>query len=250
MSHQLCRKTSNSENLVGRFFGESEVISFNSSSSQGNGRIWNLRCKCGQEYQATTTILNKGRKHHCGCLRNFPMPGKVYGNGIIIKEEGRTKRGEKLWLMQCKCDKQYTAHTSVLINGNTKSCGCLRLERFGVPLGLEVNYTWYKCYIKSARERKLEFNLTIQDIVDLFAEQQGVCALTGRKLILPTTSKLYRSNKYTASIDRINNDLGYTKENIQIIHKELNMVKWILSNDDFIKLCKEVTDYAKSTTIS
>ena len=43
-----------------------------------------------------------------------------------------------------------------------------------------------------------------------------------------------------ASIDRMNNNLGYTKDNIQWIHKDANKMKSDYNNEYFIELCKEV----------
>ena len=42
------------------------------------------------------------------------------------------------------------------------------------------------------------------------------------------------------SIDRINSDIGYIEGNIQIVHKDINRIKWDLSDKDFYKLCKAV----------
>ena len=38
-----------------------------------------------------------------------------------------TKR--KLWKCRCECGNEITANTSNLLNGNTRSCGCLRVSR-------------------------------------------------------------------------------------------------------------------------
>jgi len=51
--------------------------------------------------------------------------------------------------------------------------------------------------------------------------------------------KIFKKNSLgTASIDRKNSDLGYTKENIQWVHKDVNYMKMNLSEKYFIKLCK------------
>ena len=43
------------------------------------------------------------------------------------------------------------------------------------------------------------------------------------------------------SIDRINSDLDYTKDNIQIVHKNINMMKGTLDSKTFIYLCNLIT---------
>ena len=42
------------------------------------------------------------------------------------------------------------------------------------------------------------------------------------------------------SLDRINNDGNYNKDNIQLIACRFNLMKNTLSNDKFIDLCKKV----------
>ena len=44
----------------------------------------------------------------------------------VIKENGKDKYGNKLWLCQCDCGNTTNAKTSNLNNGSKKSCGCLR----------------------------------------------------------------------------------------------------------------------------
>ena len=42
------------------------------------------------------------------------------------------------------------------------------------------------------------------------------------------------------SIDRINNNLGYIKGNIQCVHRTINYMKGTNNQDDFIKLCESI----------
>jgi hypothetical protein len=44
----------------------------------------------------------------------------------------------------------------------------------------------------------------------------------------------------TASLDRIDNDKGYVKSNIQWIHKDINYMKRILSQKKLIEYCNLV----------
>lgn len=53
-------------------------------------------------------------------------PGSSYGRLTILS---RNPRGTKsYYLCQCSCGNQHTAYVSDIVNGNTKSCGCLRRE--------------------------------------------------------------------------------------------------------------------------
>jgi hypothetical protein len=52
--------------------------------------------------------------------------GDVFGRLTVVRQWGKNKRQECLWLCQCECGAVRTVVKSGLLNrGNTKSCGCL-----------------------------------------------------------------------------------------------------------------------------
>jgi len=50
------------------------------------------------------------------------------------------------------------------------------------------------------------------------------------------------NSSVTASLDRIDSKLDYRKTNVQWVHKDINMMKRVLKQDYFIKLCTDVAD--------
>jgi hypothetical protein len=44
----------------------------------------------------------------------------------------------------------------------------------------------------------------------------------------------------TASLDRIDNSIGYRINNLQWVHKKLNIMKNVMGNPEFIEWCKMV----------
>lgn len=72
---------------------------------------------------------------------------------------------------------------------------------------------------------------------EVFQKQNKKCAYTNIDLFFETSGK-----KGNASLDRINSSLGYTKENVQWVHKKVNIIKWDLSHEEFINFCKTVTE--------
>jgi uncharacterized Zn finger protein (UPF0148 family) len=81
-----------------------------------------------------------------------------------------------------------------------------------------------------ADRRGLSFEITIQDIQKVYEQQDKICSFSGIPLLFGLN----------ASIDRIDSSKGYTKDNIQIVHKTLNMMKRDLPNDEFLLWCKFV----------
>ena len=52
-----------------------------------------------------------------------------------------------------------------------------------------------------------------------------------------------KSDQRLASLDRIDNDLGYVKGNVRWICKRLNYMKHILSEDEFLGWIKEIYEF-------
>lgn len=101
-------------------------------------------------------------------------------------------------------------------------------------------YLWSRIKIKAA-ERNLFVGVSHQDIWEQFALQGGRCALTGWTLN-PVTLK-GRDRERTASLDRIDNSLGYEKGNIQWVHKDVNRMKYVFSVVDLVRWCRLVADH-------
>lgn len=112
---------------------------------------------------------------------------------------------------------------------------------FKKSLNKFITHSTYICIVKnSAKKRKIEFNITGEEIVKKFNDQGGVCAFTGLDLIFPDSQlKFYKCN-YTASLDRINNNLGYSFENIQFTHKLINKSRKSLTVQEYKDFCRLV----------
>ena len=98
-----------------------------------------------------------------------------------------------------------------------------------------IPITWFKKCKISSEVRGLEFIITIEDVFNLFLKQNKKCALSGIDLYFEPVGQ-----KHIISIDRIDSSKGYTIENIQLIHKDLNFMKQQFSQEYFIEMCKLV----------
>ena len=49
----------------------------------------------------------------------------------------------------------------------------------------------------------------------------------------------------TASLDRIISTNGYTIDNIQWVHKDINELKWDKTYEELLSICKKVVEYAR-----
>ena len=87
---------------------------------------------------------------------------------------------------------------------------------------------------KKGRKKCSEFSLTIQDILDLKETQNNKCYFTGIEL----EWKYNSLNK--VSIDRIDNDKGYTKDNIRLLVWHVNQAQSNLTDNRFRELVYKI----------
>jgi len=180
------------------------------------------------------------------------LTGRRFGRLRVINLSHVDKYKIRHWFCLCDCGNETIAAISHLNSGETQSCGCLKQERIHHPLGAknirwkghgEISATVF-CKIQyRAKIKQIEFNVTIEEIWDLFLKQNRKCALTGRVL---TFNKRKDSTEGTASLDRIDSSKGYSFENIQWIHKDLQYMKVDFSQEEFINYCYEVADYKRN----
>ena len=70
-------------------------------------------------------------------------------------------------------------------------------------------------------------NLTIDDIVNCWNTQYQTCAYSGIEMTLEA------GQLNTVSIERINSDIGYTKDNTILVCQAINRMKSDFKYDDF-----------------
>lgn len=88
----------------------------------------------------------------------------------------------------------------------------------------------------NARNRKnKEFNITEEDLFDLWGKQDGKCAYS--KLPMSAAS----NQLYTVSLDRIDSSKGYVVGNIQLVCAAVNKMKQEYTQDVFLTLCNLIT---------
>lgn len=95
---------------------------------------------------------------------------------------------------------------------------------------------------RQAKNRGIHFSVSKLYLWDLYINQNGKCALSGLPIDLVKESYMSRTQEQTASLDRIDNDIGYVEGNVQWVHKDINIMKNKHSQEYFIKMCKLVAE--------
>lgn len=106
-----------------------------------------------------------------------------------------------------------------------------------------ISGKYFSNLIQGARQRNLEFDIDQEFLWELFQKQNGKCALTGVNIKLDVVCEDKKDR--TASVDRIDPTKGYTKDNVQWVHKTINYMKMDFTQEEFIEMCKLVSEYKK-----
>lgn len=167
---------------------------------------------------------------------------------LILKPKGEYNRRIRLNKTQFYCNNICSGKNKDNINRiktNKKSTAHLseytynRLDEFS-------DFRWYMKVIKNLdRQNKTDgFDIDLVYLKSLWDSQGGICPFTGEKMILRTHSncRLNLASIYSASVDRINNELGYIKGNIRFISNMANIARNRFTDQDLIEFCKKVAN--------
>lgn len=171
--------------------------------------------------------------------------GKTYGKMVINQA---FKEGSR-YFAQCKClacGNDFTARLDSVISPEREACGCQRS-----PINSdnknwrghgEISHTQYTrvrqgALSRDCANRKMPFEISIEYMWDLFLKQNRKCALSGVELSFSSKAKLKDG---TASLDRIDSSRGYIEDNVQWVHKLVNIMKQAMTDDDFISWCQKI----------
>lgn len=92
----------------------------------------------------------------------------------------------------------------------------------------------------NAYKRGFEVKIDKPYIWDLYLKQNRRCALTGWEIVFSKNRKVN-----TASVDRIDSDLGYVPGNVQIVNKHVNRAKVNYDELFFYDICRSMAAYRK-----
>lgn len=175
--------------------------------------------------------------------------GNVYGKLKVIKLSGNeSKRKLKKWICECECGNTTEVLGSNLRNKGTKSCGCIRKDNdshfkkggFG-----KITGAYWSILRSRFKPEDKDRQITLEYIWNLFLKQNGKCALSGIDIELVSRYAKNYSGQ-TASLDRIDSSKGYIIGNVQWTHKTVNIIKWSLSQEEFLNFCRLVADNTRS----
>lgn len=94
--------------------------------------LWRCRCDCGRELLLEPYKITGGLIQSCGCQRGAKriqdIAGQRFGKLTALRRLDRRRGSSYLWLCRCDCGREIETTVNALRSGNTRSCGCGRVE--------------------------------------------------------------------------------------------------------------------------
>ena len=162
--------------------------------------------------------------------KKIDLTGQPFGRLIVIREYGRSKDGQIMWLCRClgkngdDCGKEVVVRSRDLRRGNTKSCGCMGREQIASLNKTHgcAQKTWYAVYrtmmrrcghLEGASERNLHHyrdrGITVCELWQKSPSDFGDWLLA-------------HGWHKGLQIDRIDNNQGYSPDNCRVVTPKEN----------------------------
>lgn len=180
--------------------------------------------------------------------------GQIFGRLTVVKFAGKDRSGGKLWNCICVCGNPKIVADRSLTRNMTKSCGCLAKENgtkqgnrskgvpklsLRLPSGQATRNAILGDYKSSAIKRGLKWDIKDQEAFDIFKQNCYVCGIVPSQVRRHGHS--FGDFTYTG-IDRIDNKLGYTSNNVRPTCKRCNVAKNDMTEEEFVSWLKRIVD--------
>ena len=177
--------------------------------------------------------------------------GQVFSKLTVLERVSSSRGGGTRYLCRCECGRETTVFSVHLVRGNTKSCGCATprgpAHKQWTGYG-DISGNFFNQIKRSAAGAKggrharpsIPFDLTIEDLWNLFLQQNRKCALSGVTLTFAKRYDTSRADPQTASLDRIDSGGDYVLGNVQWVHKDVNRMKNVFTQERFLEVCRQV----------
>ena len=170
------------------------------------------------------------------------LTGQKFGHWTILSCAGRSSKRDKnrgyYWNAVCVCGTERSVATGSLVRGVSKSCGC----RGRSPDYSRKRYI-YTTYRRNAITRNYSFDLTEEEFFVLLS---GNCFYCGIEPQQRSKSKTSRSvDVLYNGIDRKNNSLGYTPDNVVSCCGACNIAKQGMTIDEFLGHIARIYNHTK-----
>lgn len=182
------------------------------------------------------------------------ITGQIFGKLKVLRMEITSKSNGNEYRAICEClncgKTDFDIRPAALKLSKTGTCGCDKsyfIRQTGINSKLwkgfgDMSGRFISNSKRRAKQLNLDFNLSAEYLWDLYEKQDRKCALSG---IYICFGKNRKRSDGTASLDRKNSEKGYTEDNVQWVHKDVNLMKMYLDEKYFINMCMLITENFK-----
>lgn len=236
-------------NLLNKKIGLLTIIS--SAGSNGQRRLWNVKCECGNtRIISANSLTKKNPTKSCGCLKKthfIDLTGKTFNHITLLKFIGKNNYNCFIYEAICSCNKSMKVEGNDISSGKIKSCGHTRGENNRLP-GNESLINNHFCQTRNkAEDRNHLFELTKDEFISLIFKNCSYCG-TEPKNIIKNRSKLAFKHMLVNGIDRIDNNKGYIIDNVTTACYTCNQAKHRLTKEFFLKWIDKVYSFQHDHT--
>ena len=187
------------------------------------------RCVGGRSHWSRpvhTEIIKTGKQVCCFCSTEKPI-SEFYSNGCFAD-------GVRKYRTRCKA--------CVLEISKREFPGIYR-RKSQIRSSSPKNYIAGLLNHAASRKQHLGFNLDIQFLLDMYESQKGLCAISGEKMTFLAGHGRIETN---ISIDRIDSDQGYVRDNVQLVCLAVNLMKQRLSTHGLVTWCQRIMEHQRA----
>lgn len=221
----LKHRHKNTEDLTGMRSGKLVVIE-QSEERRRNCQLWLCRCDCGKEILLEPYKIKKSLVRSCGCTRGEKrkkdLSGQRFGKLTALRRLDKKRGSSYLWLCRCDCGREIETTANALLSGNSKSCGCGRVEAIQNTMKKYGDVSQHAGFVEGTclsriRQTKLQKNNT--------SGHTGVQARGGRWIAVITfKQKVY----YLGIYSDINDAIRVRKQAEELLFGEF--LNWYYAN--------------------
>lgn len=199
--------------ITGQRFGR--LVAVREVQTGGHNRCYLCHCDCGNEKIVRMDQLRNGKTKSCGCFNRemtaakntSDLTGQHFGRLTVLHRSNKHHKTQNhaIWTCRCDCGAIVDVLSKYLLEGNTKSCGCWKVDN-GRRLRIyeEKKYRKNGVYIPALKCKVRRDSTTGVKGVTLIRENgkyRASLTLKGRRFYLGSYSALEDAKKARAAAE-------------------------------------------------
>jgi len=173
--------------------------------------------------------------HRAGKLTVIGLGKKI--QSTVNDQQHKRAVYKQLWRCKCDCGKEIEVPPFRITHNVIKSCGCGRLKSLS-DLALHRKFNHYR--LDAAKKEKKKFLLTFEEFKVIVLKDCVYCGSAPCREIKTESGFIYYNG-----MDRIDSMKGYTIDNTVPCCTNCNMIKWVLSKEDFLNHIEKILIHQK-----